>query len=144
MTREEEIRQASIEYTCKNNPMCIGGSAFSEIIDEMNRNYSFEEGAKWADNNPKFNWINVEDDLLCNHEELMKTPYIYKPETVEVVVKDRFSFSIDYMIFDNDKWKWGRNCGITHWFPIPALPKGVIEQSIQREKLANNIKSYSK
>lgn len=48
MTREEQIRQASIEYTIKNRPMCIGGGAFSEVVDEMNRNYAFEEGAKWA------------------------------------------------------------------------------------------------
>ena len=52
MTREEQIRQASIEYTIKNRPMCIGGGAFSEVVDEMNRNYAFEEGAKWADANP--------------------------------------------------------------------------------------------
>ena len=49
MTRKEEIRQASIEYTIKNRPMCIGGGAFSEIMDEMNRNHAFEDGAKWAD-----------------------------------------------------------------------------------------------
>lgn len=49
MTREEQIRQASIEYTIKNRPMCIGGGAFSKEIDEMNRNYAFEEGAKWSD-----------------------------------------------------------------------------------------------
>lgn len=49
MTREQEIRQASIEYTIGNRPMCIGGGAFSEIVDELNRNKSFEEGAKWAD-----------------------------------------------------------------------------------------------
>lgn len=49
MTREEEIKQASIEYTIRNAPMCIGGDAFSEIIDKRNRNHAFEEGAKWAD-----------------------------------------------------------------------------------------------
>lgn len=49
MTREEEIRQASIEYTIGNRPMCIGGGAFSKMVDELNRNKSFEEGAKWAD-----------------------------------------------------------------------------------------------
>jgi hypothetical protein len=52
MTREQEIRQASIEYTIGNRPMCIGSGAFSEIADELNRNKSFEEGAKWADENP--------------------------------------------------------------------------------------------
>lgn len=49
MTREEQIRQAGIEYTYRNKPMCIGGGAFSEMVDEMNRNKPFEEGAKWAD-----------------------------------------------------------------------------------------------
>lgn len=49
MTREEQIRQAGIEYTIKNRPMCVGGGTFSDIVDEMNRNPSFEEGAKWAD-----------------------------------------------------------------------------------------------
>ena len=49
MTREEQIRQAGIEYTIKNRPRCIGGDAFSDIVDEMNRNPAFEEGAKWAD-----------------------------------------------------------------------------------------------
>lgn len=49
MTREEEIRQEGIGYTYRNSPMCIGGGVFSEAVDEMNRNKSFEEGAKWAD-----------------------------------------------------------------------------------------------
>lgn len=49
MTREEQIKQAGIEYTYRNRPMCIGGGAFSEMVDEMNRNKPFEEGAKWAD-----------------------------------------------------------------------------------------------
>lgn len=52
MTREEQIKQAGIVYTYRNRPMCIGGGAFSEMVDEMNRNKSFEEGAKWADEHP--------------------------------------------------------------------------------------------
>lgn len=47
--REEEIKQASIEYTfLRGAPMCLGGDAFAEL-NELNRNYAFEEGAKWAD-----------------------------------------------------------------------------------------------
>ena len=60
MTREEQIRQASIEYTYRNTPMCIGGGAFSEMADELNRNKSFEEGAKWADATmieKAYNWL---------------------------------------------------------------------------------------
>ena len=49
MTREQQIIQASIEYTIKTRPVCIGGDAFSELVDKMNRNHAFEEGAKWAD-----------------------------------------------------------------------------------------------
>jgi hypothetical protein len=49
MTREEEIINAGIDYTMNVRPMCIGGLAFKEEIRQMNRNKSFEEGAKWAD-----------------------------------------------------------------------------------------------
>ena len=86
MTREEEIRQASIEYTIGNRPMCIGGGAFSKMIDELNRNKSFEEGAKWADktmlekvatwlwenfyNNPHVNGI-VSSDAFNNVDDMI-------------------------------------------------------------------------
>lgn len=49
MTREEEIIEAGIDYTMSVCPMCVDGLAFEEEIRHMNRNKSFEEGAKWAD-----------------------------------------------------------------------------------------------
>lgn len=52
MTREEEIIKAGIDYTMSVRPMCLGGLAFEEDIRKMNRNKSFEEGAKWADSHP--------------------------------------------------------------------------------------------
>lgn len=52
MTREEEIIEAGIDYTMSVRPMCVGGLAFEEEIRQMNRNKSFEEGAKWADSHP--------------------------------------------------------------------------------------------
>lgn len=52
MKREEEIIEAGIDYTMSVRPMCIGGLAFEEEIRQMNRNKSFEEGAKWADSHP--------------------------------------------------------------------------------------------
>ena len=64
MSRELEINNASQDY----------------IITEYNHKYlifrkdvksSFESGAKWADENPKSPWISVEDDLPCDHEELL-------------------------------------------------------------------------
>ena len=53
MTREDEISIASCAY----------GSKGSSI--------DFEAGAKWSDANPKSPWISVEDDLPCNHEEMI-------------------------------------------------------------------------
>lgn len=52
MTREEQIREASIDYQLSTNPRAIGGDAFAEFAREMNVNPSFIAGAKWADNNP--------------------------------------------------------------------------------------------
>ena len=37
--------------------------------------------------NPKSPWISVKDDLPCNHKELIRKTDIFKPETVEVLVK---------------------------------------------------------
>lgn len=61
MKREEQIRQASIEYTINNAPKCIGGDAFSEIRNEVNRNYAFEDGAKWAYEQFSLIWHNVKE-----------------------------------------------------------------------------------
>ena len=52
MTREEQIEITSLSYSC------VGSG-----ID-------FEAGAKWADDNPDSPWINAEDDLPCNHEDM--------------------------------------------------------------------------
>ena len=60
MTRKEEIRQASIEYTLKNRPNFICG----DMEDELYRNSAFEEGAKWADANPNKNLVYTKKELL--------------------------------------------------------------------------------
>ena len=60
MTRKEEIKNASIEYTLKNRPKFICG----DMEDELNRNPDFEEGAKWADANPNKNLVYTKKELL--------------------------------------------------------------------------------
>ena len=128
MNREEQIRQASNEYTLKNRTMCIGGDDFAEMADELNRNSSFEEGAKWSDKNPKSPWISVKDDLPYKHEELIlnkEHPFL----TNKVLIKTEVRVHIAFMIKDiiNDKWIWygyGKDENqITHWMPIPKLSK---------------------
>ena len=50
----------------------------------------FIKGAEFALNNQ---WISVEDDLPCNHEELVE----YDVSTVLVFVKTKYSTDTDYM-----------------------------------------------
>lgn len=52
MTRDEQIREASIDYQLSTDPRAIGGDAFADMAREMNVNPSFIAGAIWADNNP--------------------------------------------------------------------------------------------
>lgn len=49
MSRKEQIRKASIEYTMSVRPNAIGGSKFEDLIEAYNTNPSFIAGAEWAD-----------------------------------------------------------------------------------------------
>lgn len=78
MTREEQIAQASIEYTMQRNPMCLGGDNFSDQVQTMNRNYAFEAGVKWADEHPNLSslWHKAKEKpteeycrILCEDSE---------------------------------------------------------------------------
>ena len=115
MTREEEMDNAK--------------TAFYERVLEDDYYYDprdcFEEGAKWADAHPKSPWISVEDDLPCNHEELMaKRLFSYEKETVHVLtLLPDGDIVIDFMVRNRGKWKWWSHHRPTHWFPIPELPK---------------------
>lgn len=74
MTREEQIIEAGIDYTMSVRPMCIGGLAFEDEIRQMNRNKSFEEGAKWADKTmieKAYEWLkqNAKDYVVTCYDE---------------------------------------------------------------------------
>lgn len=120
MTREEEIRQASIEYTMGNAPKCIGGDAFSEVMDGMNRNHAFEEGAKWADEHPKNPWISVKDDLPCNRAEMLNPTCNIKTQCVITSIEGLCY--INQMVKYRNEWIWEMDKP-THWMPIPKLPQ---------------------
>ena len=92
----------------------------------------FLEAADYALNHQ---WISVDEDLPCNHEELMsKYPFGYKKKTVNVltflpngnVVKDSMGYREKWWNgrqWDGEKWEWESLRKPTHWFPIPKLPK---------------------
>ena len=108
MTREEQISIASCAY----------GSRGSSL--------DFTVGAKWADSNPKSPWISVEEDLPCNNPNNIHFGFT---NTVLVIDEENNTY-IAFMVKDKDnKWSWDSADNfaflhsITHWMPIPKLPK---------------------
>ena len=83
----------------------------------------FLEGVKFALENQ---FISVEDDLPCNHEELLKTKGSYRTKSVIVRFDDNMH-GFMYMVKIPNKWRWkwhtAKITGITHWMPIPELSK---------------------
>lgn len=114
MTREEQIYEASIEYS--ENEI--------DKITSSNSLNSFISGAKWADNHPKSSWISVKEDLPYNHEELIDEEEFDQSDTeyVYVICKDGCD-ATDYMIKTGGEWKWGSGCDWDYWMPKPQLPK---------------------
>ena len=119
MTREEEISNAV--DTIIPIPPLRDGRTYEQALMAT----GFEAGVKWADSHPKSPWISVEDDLPCNHEELMaKRLFSYEKETVHVLtLLPDGNIVIDFMIHNRGKWKWWSHHRPTHWFPIPEPPK---------------------
>ena len=72
MTRKEEIKCASKDYI---NYLLDKQEYHNENYTEYDIQQSFEKGAQWADNNTKSPWISVDDDLPCNHQDLIHSNY---------------------------------------------------------------------
>lgn len=90
---------------------------FYEMSKMLNRNKSFEAGAKWADENPKSPWISVDKDLPCNHKELIHLNY-----TDRVLVSARNGYSeVAFMSKIEDSWGWSTFIDVKYWMPIPEL-----------------------
>ena len=110
MTREEEINNAKEVF-------------YRKILQEgtyYDPRDCFEEGAEWADNHPKSPWICVENDLPCNHEELL----INKGVTKKVfVLKFGGSPGVDFMLRVNGEWIWFAYENHKFWMPIIEPPK---------------------
>lgn len=128
--REKEIQKAikTLQvYYCGHN----GLFEYSESIDNDIQD-AFYQGVKWADNNPKSDWINIEDDLPCNHEELIENEYYTK--RVLVVLADNYNLSkkhIDICDMCNKigpfktDWYWKNivDYHVVCWKPLPEIPK---------------------
>lgn len=78
---------------------------------------TFLEGAEFALENQ---WISVEEDLPCNHKELLDA----ECQTKKVFILKCGGFTdVDYMLKIDGKWIWFEYKGTEFWMPIPKLPK---------------------
>ena len=78
----------------------------------------FLEGAKFALENQL---ISVEDDLPCNHEELIRSSFFTR--TV-LASSDGIDHEFAYMHKTvTDEWEWTSIRNVKYWMPIPELPK---------------------
>ena len=75
---------------------------------------AFLEGAEFALNNQ---FISVEDDLPCNHEELMRSSFFTR--TV-LALSDENELEFAYMHKTvTDEWEWTSIRNVKYWMPIP-------------------------
>ena len=81
----------------------------------------FLEGAEFALENQ---WISVEEDLPCNHEELIRGTEISEgTKTFKVFVTNIYGENwSDYMIYKNGKWRWN-SYEPDYWMIAPKLSK---------------------
>ena len=122
MTREQEIEKAVYDYS-KDLEKKMNGI---DYFNYENIEHAFIDGIEWADTKTKNPWISVENDLPCNHEEMINV-YV---ENVELrtdrvlVMPDDGIMTIAYMYkFGRWSWHWSVTEKITHWMPIPKIPK---------------------
>lgn len=79
---------------------------------------AFLEGADFVLNNQ---WISVEEDLPCNHDELFFNDDKKETKTVLSIINGYIMMSRMYK--PKRKWRWDSEEQPTHWMPIPELPK---------------------
>ena len=86
-------------------------------LDRDDIAFAFQMGAKYAENS----WINAEDSLPCDYDDL-----IYFGTTVLVfIMLDNLDVMVTHMCKNEatKEWYWKNSGNVTHWMPIPELPK---------------------
>ena len=114
------LTREAIEQSNDIEPYC-----FETDREEQWFNVGLQYGLDVADSDPISPWISVKDDLPCNHEEMIvvndgdiKTKSVY-------IFSDFFGFITNHMEKKGSEWYWFLSLkgSITHWMPIPKLPK---------------------
>ena len=114
------LTREAIEESNYVEPYC-----FETDREEQWFNVGLQYGLDVADSNPKSPWISVDDDLPCNHEELITTDGYYEKETVDVITISK-SGIIDtncMVLYNNGIWRWKYGVVPCYWMPISKIPK---------------------
>ena len=116
------LTREAIEQLNDIEPYC-----FETDREEQWFNIGLQYGLDVADSNPKSPWISVDEDLPCNHSDLVLTYNDIPFSTKRVLVMtDIHTLFLCEMKKDDDRgwiWNYSTKDKITHWFPIPELPK---------------------
>ena len=113
MTREKEIDVAATHYDY----------GYYEG-DRISAYMCFRDGARWSDENPKSQWISVEEDLPFNHKELLCESFEFLSQATKLVLirTEENIYELSFMYNHGHGWKWDFELDeVTHWMPIPKI-----------------------
>ena len=128
MTRKEQIKKQADIYTdnASNYTAWSDDGGWSDTNDIELVEKAFIEGAKWADAHPKSPWISIKDKLPCDEKDMVIEFLVgmeLRTKKVVVLLEDGFTDITFMYSFPPHGWHWNIDDVITHWFPIPELPK---------------------
>lgn len=121
------ITREYIEQLNDVEPYC-----FESDREERWFNIGLQYGLDIADSNPKSSWISVDDDLPCNHEELIENENYTKNVLVVLSWNDNPSKKHIWICdmcnvigLFNTNWYWQNKAHyhVVYWKPLPELPK---------------------
>lgn len=86
--------------------------------------FAYMSGIKWADENPKTPWIRIQDDLPCNHSEMVRGTKVSEgTKTIDVFCSNQYGHIWDdCMVYENGEWRW-KDLVPDFWMIPPKLPK---------------------
>lgn len=77
---------------------------------------AFNKGIEFQKQNSKSSWISVNDDLPCNHDEMVQTDF-----TDRVLILSRHGYldvEVANMCVIEGKWEWNTLTTVLYWMPI--------------------------
>ena len=82
---------------------------------------AFNKGIEFQKQNSKSSWISVNDDLPCNHDEMVQTDFT---DRVLVLSKNGCpEVEVSSMCVIEGAWEWNTLKTVLYWMPIPKPPK---------------------